>query len=92
MSEKLSFKVPRNERQLEIEIELNENETIELVCSFPSVEASKDESTVYEMFKSIIRYTKDKDEVLKQIEKNLDSNQLLEIISFIMENLILKKN
>lgn len=92
MSEKLSFKVSKENRKLEIEIELNENEKIDLVCSFPSIDASRNESTIYEMFKSIIRYTENYEKVIEKIEKNLDSNQLLEIITFIIENLNLKKN
>ena len=92
MSEKLSFKIPESQREFLVDIEFNENDKIELICSFPSIsEQRNQESTFLSMFKDIIRKTKDIDLVLEKIEKNMDENQFLELIMFINENLVLSK-
>lgn len=92
MSEKLSFKIPESQREFIVDIYFNEDDKIELICSFPSLaERKNQESTFLSMFKDIIRKTKDIDKVLEKIEKNFDENQFLELIMFINENLLLSK-
>ena len=92
MSEKLSFKIPQSQREFVVEIDFNEDDKIELICSFPSVSEQRNKETTFlSMFKDIIRKTKDIDLVLEKIEKNMDENQFLELIMFINENLLLSK-
>lgn len=92
MSEKLSFKIPLNKREIEITVDINDKIKIDFICVHPTLSTIRTDSSIYEMFKSIVRKTNDVEEKIKLLEDTLDSNQILDLIDFIMKQLALKKN
>ena len=92
MNEKLSFKVPLDNREIEITVDINDETKIDFICVHPTLSTIKSDSSIYEMFKSIVRKTPDVENKIKLLEDTLDSNQILDLIDFIMKQLALKKN
>lgn len=87
---KVSFKEPLENRKCVVELELKDK-TFVITCSTATVGAQKEESTIYDLFKSIIRYNDNLEEIMKAIDEELDTNQLIDLIVIINEELALKK-
>lgn len=87
---KVSFKQPLEERQCVLELELKDKIFI-IKCASATVGATKEDSSIYDLFKSIIRYNDNIEEIMNSIDNELDTNQLIDLIVIINEELSLKK-
>ncbi len=87
---KVSFKDQLENRRCVLELELKDK-TFIITCATATIGTQKEDCSIYDLFKNIIRYNDNLEEIMSALDDEIDNYQLIELIVSINEELALKK-